>query len=188
MSFAGARVEIWRGAAASAALLVLIGAWELSDPPVKRFGVVAPGRLYRSGEFTPRQLERLVRERRLGRVLSLLDGDAPQSQAERRVAERLGVEWVNVPLHGDGSSDAAARRRIVEMLCDPNAPPTLVHCAAGVNRTGLAVGLYRINNDGWEYDRVLEELLAFNFENLPKHENLRAALREADARRGESGR
>jgi len=66
----------------------------------------------------------------------------------------------------------------------PDSPPTLVHCAAGVNRTGLAVGMYRLHCQGWSLAQVMAELRANDFEDLPKHQNLRDAL-QAEAQLAE---
>jgi protein tyrosine/serine phosphatase len=162
-----------------AAVVVGAGAWWYAQRLPKRFAPVVDGRLYRSGEVSPAHLERLQRDYGIRRVICLLNPDAPETQTERMAADELGLVWENVPLTGDGASDAFDRDRLLELLMEPNAPPTLVHCAAGVNRTGLAVGLYRIEAQGWSYEQVLEEMRAFDFEDLPKHENLRAALREA---------
>jgi len=152
-------------------------AWLSSRGLPKRFGVVVPGQLYRSGEVSPRQLEQVAREHGINTVLSLLNPDVPESIAERQAAERLGVRWVNVPLRGDGSSTPADRELIKETLFDPAARPLLVHCAAGANRTGLTIGMYRMYVDGWTPEQVLAEMRTYDFEDLPKHENLRAALR-----------
>jgi len=142
----------------------------------KRFGVVVDGHLYRSGEVSPIQLARLNKERGVRRVLSLLDPEAPQSVAERAAAERLGIEWINVPLRGNGESTPADRERIKQVLSASNEIPTLVHCAAGSNRTGLAVGLYRIHEQGWTVARVLAEMRDYDFEDEAHHQNLRDAL------------
>lgn len=150
--------------------------WRQCTLRPKRFAAVVDERLYRSGALTPAQLERLQRDCRIGRVVSLLDADAPQTVAERAAARRLGIEWHNIPLRGNGASTPADRQRILQLLRVPDAPPTLVHCAAGVNRTGLAVGLYRLHVQGWTLDQVLAEMRRFDFENLPRHENLRQAL------------
>lgn len=174
----------WRVAALT---LVLIGvgggaaAWWQAGLMPKRFGVVVEGRLYRSGEISPAQLEHVNREYGIRRVISLLDPSAPQSIAEREAAARLGIIWENVPLRGDGSSTPEDRARIIRLLTDPDAPPTLVHCAAGANRTGLACGLYRIHVQHWTYEQALDEMRRYDFGDLPKHENLRQALREAAA-------
>ncbi|MBK9129108.1 MAG: tyrosine-protein phosphatase [Phycisphaerales bacterium] len=180
----------WTTRAVALALLAGVGAlgaglaWHVTSLTPKRFTEVVPGKLYRSGAVTPAQLERLVAEPGIRRVISLLDPAAPQSVAEREAAARLGLVWENVPLRGDGSSTPADRERILTLLTEPNAPPTLVHCAAGVNRTGLAIGLYRIHCQGWSYEAVLDEMRRIGFEDRDKHENLRAALREAAASRG----
>jgi protein tyrosine/serine phosphatase len=176
----------WRVAALA---IVLIGAgggaaaWRYAGLMPKRFGTVVEGRLYRSGEVTPAQLERVQRAYGVRRVISCLDPNAPESIAERQAAARLGIIWENVPLRGDGSSTPEDRARIVRLLTEPDAPPTLMHCAAGANRTGLACGLYRILVQHWTYEQALDEMRRYGFDNLPKHENLRQALREAAASR-----
>ena len=145
----------------------------------KRFAPVVEGRLYRSGEVTGAQLARLQRDFGIRRVISLLSEGAPETRAEQAAAARLGLEWHNIPMGGSGQSTPAARARVLGLLADPDAPPTLVHCAAGTNRTGLAVGLYRIHCEGWSYDDVLAEMRRFSFDDLPKHQELRDALAEA---------
>jgi predicted protein tyrosine phosphatase len=157
--------------------------WQAHRVP-RRFAVVVAGQLYRSGEVTPGQLRRLQREYGIGRVISLLAAASPLTIAERRTARQLGIQWENVPLPGNGASTAADRQRILALLARPSAPPTLIHCAAGVNRTGLAVGLYRLHDQHWTLAQVMEELRSFGFEDGPSHENLRQAL-AAEAACGE---
>jgi protein tyrosine phosphatase (PTP) superfamily phosphohydrolase (DUF442 family) len=158
--------------------VVGLAAWMYShNPNPKRFGEVAPGRLYRSGDITPDELEYVSKTAGVRTVLSLLNPDAPESVAERVAARRLGLRWENVPLPGDGASTAEERERIKRVLFDPAAAPLLVHCSAGTNRTGLTIGMYRIYKEDWTVDQALAEMRRYGFEDLPKHENLRAALR-----------
>ena len=154
---------------------VTVGWWHSTRLP-KRFAAVVEGRLYRSGEVKPAQLARLQQEYGIGRVVSLLNAEAPVTIAERDAAQRLGLQWINVPLGGDGGSRPEDRRRLREVLGEPNALPTLVHCAAGVNRTGLAVGIYRLHCQHWTLEQVLDEMQRFGFDDLPKHDDLRTAL------------
>lgn len=169
-----------RLAGALVAVIVVVGvggfAWLRQTALPKRFGVVVECQLYRCGDVTPGQLERVAGDYGLRTVLSLLNPEAPESIAEREAAERLGLRWANVPLPGDGASTPEDRERVKAVLFDRQAAPLLVHCAAGVNRTGLAVGLYRIHQEGWSVEQVLDEMRAYGFEDLPKHENLRSAL------------
>ena len=169
----------WVWLATVAGVLVYVGAagvwWQVHRLP-RRFAAVVPGQLYRSGEVTPGQLRRLHSEYGIGRVISFLAPEVPESVAERRTAAQLGMQWENVPLPGNGASTPADRARILALLTAPNAPPTLVHCAAGVNRTGLAIGLYRLHCQNWALERGLEELRSFGFREGPTHENLLQAL------------
>jgi protein-tyrosine phosphatase len=109
-------------------------------------------------------------------VLSLLDANAPETIAERAAAEKLGLRWINVPLPGNGASTPEQRERIKQVLFDDSPSGLLVHCAAGTNRTGLAVGMYRMHRQGWTLDQVRAEMRRFDFEDEPHHENLRQAL------------
>lgn len=184
-----ARGRRWLGLLLLASVGLAAGAgalaWRWAMYP-KRFAEVVPGRLYRSGELAPQQLERVAREHGVRTVLSLLDPNAPQSVAERAAAERLGLRWINVPLPGDGSSTEADRGVIREVILDPACGPLLVHCAAGANRTGLAIAMYRINAEGWTVEQALAEMRSFGFDDLPKHQNLRDAL-TAEAERAGGG-
>jgi hypothetical protein len=169
------RITVALGAIAAA---VGAGIWYQSTLLPRRFALV-DRTLYRSGEVSPAQLERLHAEYGIRRVISLLDATAPVTVAEREAAGRLGIDWYNIPMRGNGDSTPEARTRVLELLSMPNAPPTLVHCAAGVNRTGLAIGLYRIKCQGWSLEQVLAEMRDFGFEDIPKHSGLRQALAEA---------
>jgi len=162
---------------AVAALTFAFGfAWVQSIVLPKRFAVVVDGRLYRSGTVTAAHLENLSNGYGVRTVLSLLNAEAPETIAERAAAEALGLRWINVPLPGNGASTREERERIKQVLFDDSLGGLLVHCAAGTNRTGLAVGMYRLHRGGWTVDQVLSEMRRFDFEDEPHHENLRQAL------------
>ena len=167
---------------AVAAVVVVGGVrqWSAQRLP-KRFAAVVEGQLYRSGSVSPTQLERLYCDYGVTRVLCLLNPDDPDTQAEKLAAQRLGISWHNVPLPGNGASTPEDRRRILNEIINPQIGAVLVHCAAGTNRTGLAVGLYRLHYQDWPLEKVEEELRAFDFEDEPQHENLRQALAEEAA-------
>lgn len=149
----------------------------------KRFAAVVPGELYRSGELTPRHVAELKQRVGLARVISLLDPNDPdsaaESDAERAACERLGIRWENVPMRGNGDSTPEARTRLLDLLRIRDAGPTLVHCAAGANRTGVAIGLHRICNEGWTADQALAEMERFDFKADEKHRGAVEAIRAA---------
>lgn len=157
--------------------------WSLRSRQPKRFAEVVPQRLYRCGSISPDQLTELAHRYGIRTVLSLLNPDVPESVAERAAADALHITWLNIPLRGNGASSPAEREQIAAIVNDEALAPLLVHCAAGTNRTGLAVGLYRIRKQGWSAEQVLEEMCRFDFENEPDHENLRNAIISEAAKR-----
>ncbi|MFW6132253.1 MAG: hypothetical protein ACOC8F_00035 [Planctomycetota bacterium] len=48
--------------------------------------------------------------------------------------------------------------------------PALVHCSAGVHRTGYAVGAYRVLRQGWSAERAREEMQRFSWKDLSENE------------------
>ena len=49
------------------------------------------------------------------------------------------------------------------MLDDATAYPILVHCSAGLNRTGVITAVYRMEHDGWTPLQAWDELRANGF-------------------------
>jgi protein tyrosine phosphatase (PTP) superfamily phosphohydrolase (DUF442 family) len=153
-----------------------------------RFAAVVPGVLYRSGKVTPDQIERLRREFGIRQVISLED-ESTRSQAERATAESLGMRWESVPLPRDGSTTPEDRKRLLALMRDSGAGPTLVHCTAGKNRVGLAIGMYRLHCQGWSFERAADEMRQLGFDESPRHGSLLTALRsEALAAQNASSR
>lgn len=121
------------------------------------FDVVKGGILYRSGQLEPEQLAQVVRTHGLRTVVSFqVAGEGVEN--EHRLAKELGVNFVNLPMPGDGAGREEQFREVLKLLDDPARRPILVHCARGTCRTGAAVGLYRLERDGWTIEDVAGEM------------------------------
>ena len=119
--------------------------------------VVKPGILYRSGQLSSTQLTEAVRRYGIRTVVNFqLPGR--EMEAERTLAGKLGIGFVNLPMPGDGFGEEAQFRKVLEVIDDPERQPVLVHCARGTCRTGSAVALYRFERDGWTIQDVAAEL------------------------------
>ena len=119
--------------------------------------VVKPGILYRSGQLTSTQLIKAVGRYGIRTVVNFqLPGR--EMEAERALAGKLGIGFVNLPMPGDGFGEEAQFRKVLEVIDDPERQPVLVHCARGTCRTGSAVALYRFERDGWTIQDVAAEL------------------------------
>ena len=151
------------------ALVGVFGAWYVIEGVMpnlfpKRFGVVVEGALYRSGELTPAATRKVVRERGIRTIVDL-GAHEPGTIEERRaieVAESLGVTRVRLDLEGDARGDPNDYVRALRIVADPDAGPVLVHCAAGSQRTGCAIGLFRMIEHGWTLEQVIDEARVYD--------------------------
>jgi len=141
--------------------------WETSAEPnlfPKNFGVVAEGELYRAGELTPRATRTVVERHRIGLIIDL-GAHELGSVEERRAqatADALAVQRVRIPLFGDATGDPNRYAEVLRLIAETDTP-VLVHCAAGTQRTGCLVGLYRSINQGWTDEKILHEAESFRW-------------------------
>jgi len=121
------------------------------------FDVVKPGVLYRSGQLNGDQLEAAVAQYGIRTVVSFqIPGE--EVAKERELARRLGVDFLNLPMPGDGFGREHQFREVLKACDDPERRPVIVHCARGTCRTGAAVALYRFERDGWTIEDVAAEM------------------------------
>jgi protein tyrosine/serine phosphatase len=141
----------------------------------KNFGVVEPGRIYRSAQLRPEQLDAAITRLSLRTVICL----NPDAEAtERRICGERGVRFHAFTMDPSGIAAQADYARIVDILADTGAGPVLVHCRAGVARTGVSVALYRMRHQGWDFDRAVDELRSFEKRGHIEPD-LKAFLRDA---------
>jgi tyrosine-protein phosphatase SIW14 len=57
-------------------------------------------------------------------------------------------------------------RKFLAVMADPKNHPVLVHCFAGIHRTGAYTALYRMEFEHWTHDRALEEMRACGYTTL----------------------
>ncbi|WP_180540038.1 fused DSP-PTPase phosphatase/NAD kinase-like protein [Nevskia soli] len=79
------------------------------------------------------------------------------NDAEKREAEALGINYINIPMPGLHAPPPAALAQALKTLEDKAAWPIFVHCIHGRDRTGTVVACYRIEHDHWANSRALEE-------------------------------
>jgi protein tyrosine/serine phosphatase len=118
---------------------------------------VKRGVLYRSGQLSGDQLTEAVTRYRIRTIINLQQA-GPELDAERALCARLGVDFVNLPMPGDGFGEESQFREILKIVDEPQQRPVLVHCARGTCRTGAAVAMYRFERDGWTIDDVAVEM------------------------------
>lgn len=149
--------------------------------------VVEEGVLYRSGQLTPDGLGRALREKDIRTLVSLRmsrDPSRPPPDAwEEGVCAALGVKHVRVlprSWNPDDDGDVAADEMVADFLKvmdDRRNYPVLVHCFAGVHRTGAMVAAFRMEYHRWPAERALAEMERCGYEPEEVHRPLENFVR-----------
>jgi protein tyrosine phosphatase (PTP) superfamily phosphohydrolase (DUF442 family) len=146
----------------------------------KRLREVDPGRVYRSGQMTAAGLEEAVRRFGIRTVINVQD-DVPDPDTdnsfwrpgtikESDLCRRLGVRYVwiapdLVPVKDSPERRPQAIDELLQVLDDQTAYPVLIHCRAGLNRTGCLVAVYRMEYQGWPRMAAFQEMKDLGFGN-----------------------
>jgi tyrosine-protein phosphatase SIW14 len=162
--------------AASIAATVGLGLWAYTEFFAwKKFAVVADGALYRSGLLNPDQLEQAIDRYQIRTVFSFT---FTERQEQEKVCAAKGVKRYFAYLPGDGVGPDDPYLRFIEIASDPANHPILVHCSAGVQRTGGAVALYRTVIEGWDFDRAVAEMVSMGNRGRPEQVDQLRHLRD----------
>ena len=108
-----------------------------------KWGVVEPGRLYRSNHPSPGQMRRAVQAAGIRSIVNLRGHrqNCGSDALGREVAAELGLTHVDAPLESRGAPHKDRLLRLAGLFSElPE--PVLIHCKSGADRTGLAAGLW----------------------------------------------
>ena len=144
----------------------------------KRLRVTVPGKLYRSGQMTEEGFADAVRRYGIKSIVNVQqefpdpkirkDYLTRDSIGEQEMCRNLGVKYIHVKPDLVHLSEYPQKRPAVldEMLAvydDPENYPMLIHCKAGLHRTGLLAALYRVEHQGWTTAEAYREMKAQGF-------------------------
>jgi protein tyrosine phosphatase (PTP) superfamily phosphohydrolase (DUF442 family) len=132
-------------------------ATRLKGNGIPRFGQVSET-LYRGGQPSAEGLQEL---HRMG-VQVVIDLRGSASQTEREAVAQLGMQYVSIPSHCPFPRDEPWVR-LLDGIRENRGKKVFVRCRLGEDRTGLAVGIYRIADEGWSPDEALRAMKAFGF-------------------------
>lgn len=126
--------------------------------PWRNWGVVEPGRLYRSNHPLPWQFAQAARRHGIASVINLRgQRDACGSDAlGREAAAALGLRHADQPFESRGAPHKDRLKRLMQ-LYRSLPEPILIHCKSGADRTGLAAGVWRLI-EGQGAARAMAEL------------------------------
>jgi protein tyrosine/serine phosphatase len=78
-------------------------------------------------------------------------------------AEAAGLKYVNIPMNGVSSPSDEDVAKFLQVVNDPASGKVYFHCKAGIHRAGTMGAVYRINHDGWDYDKTYAEMKNYQF-------------------------
>lgn len=141
-----------------------LGAGDESAPLTQfdNFGVIAPGRAYRSAQLDATSLRLVLNEYGIRTIVNLR-GATPGAlwyENERRVAAETGARLVDIDMSAMRLPDRATLLQLYDTLRTAEGP-LLIHCQAGADRTGAVATLWRMIVLGEPRDVAARELTIF---------------------------
>jgi tyrosine-protein phosphatase SIW14 len=125
---------------------------------VPNFGVIEDGILYRSSQPSSEGYKWL-RDYGIKSIVSFQaeTGDNTSFVLQQGFAHYL---WLNIEDHTQPTDEQA--KRFLDFVTNPDNWPVLIHCRAGMGRTGTLAALVRYSVDGWRMQDALEEVRLYS--------------------------
>ncbi|AWM37397.1 Tyrosine phosphatase family protein [Gemmata obscuriglobus] len=153
----------------------------------RNFRVVEEGVLYRSGQLTPAGLDSVVRDHSIRTVVSLRTSRTaapPPDSWEEGVCAAKGLNHVRIVPRvwgADEKGEIPAEQAVQEFLTvmeKKENHPVLVHCFAGIHRTGTMCAIFRMEHHRWTAERAMTEMQLYGFAPEDLHEHISVYLRD----------
>jgi tyrosine-protein phosphatase SIW14 len=134
---------------------------KLSVSGLPNLGEVTPT-LYRGAQPTGKGFETLAKMG-VNIVIDLRDGS--EGKVEEKEVTQSGMKFVAIPWGCSSPKDDDFAKFLTVMRDNPD-KKVFVHCRLGVDRTGMMVAAYRMNEQGWTAEEALREMRAFGFSSF----------------------
>lgn len=120
--------------------------------------------LYRGGRPSVQDLKEL-KQMGIKTILNLENHRYPVSQ-EKKVAAALNLNYISIPTASFFKPKDVRVDQVLEILADPAQYPIFIHCTHGRDRTGMMVGLYRVEKEGWPAAMAYREMKDLGFRKI----------------------
>jgi protein tyrosine phosphatase len=129
--------------------------------------------MYRCGQLTVAGFKDAVDRYKLKAIVNLQD-DYPDPDVyksfwdrsivkEQQVCKDLGVKYLFISPDLRPRPEVPAKRpkaveEFLKICDDPSNYPMVIHCRAGLHRTGVLAAIYRMEYQGWTVDEAFREM------------------------------
>ena len=139
--------------------IVLFGSDANAD--LKRFIKVAEG-IYRGDQ--PDTVEDYETLKSIGiKTLINLRHEESWQGREKDTAAGMGFNYQSYPMNPLNYPQEAQVNAILSDLTNPELQPVYLHCKHGKDRTGMIIGIYRVEDEGWDSKTAYKEMRAIGF-------------------------
>jgi tyrosine-protein phosphatase SIW14 len=174
--------NVARWVLAALAVLVAVGPpfafFRYQYTQTKRLREVTPGRFYRSGQMTAEGFRETIEKYGIKLVINLQHENRDPLLPDRwlgrgkihesELCRELGVKYVVItpdilPPGNQLDTEPPAVAEFLRELDQESNYPILIHCKAGLHRTGRLTAIYRMEKEGWSHGEALRELRAAGY-------------------------
>jgi protein tyrosine/serine phosphatase len=152
---------------ALATIALPVGYYRYIYAKEKRVRVVTEGKVYRCGQLTAAGFAEVFQRYGIKTLINLQDEDPDPNLghglSESEFCKHKGVRYHWLPPQLVPEGEPQTIEKFLEVCDDKNAYPILLHCKAGLHRTGTMVAFYRIEYEQWSRQEAIQELLTCGF-------------------------
>lgn len=188
--------QYWRGVLVTIVVALVVAVPLLysshRQTTMRNFRVVEDGVLYRSGQLSPTAFERVLDEYGIKLVITLRTSRDPArpypDEWEQSICDARQVKHVRIVPRVWGPDNNGAIpaeenvKKFLELMDCKENQPVLVHCFAGIHRTGTMCAIFRMEYHDWPADRAIEEMRICGFDAEDMHEHIEGYLRSYQKR------
>jgi protein tyrosine/serine phosphatase len=96
-------------------------------------------------------------------IIDLRGEDREKIVWERKLAESLGMRFVNIPVSGWSTPTDEQAAQFLSLVRSEPGRKVFLHCRFGDDRTGVFTAIYRMAFEKWPAEQAMKEMYFFGF-------------------------